>query len=392
MLTEDELLAPDPATAVLADACHLRIPSQPDWINPTVEYLVHRAVRCGAVAADRETKLTIALHEALTNAIIHGNLGISSDLKESGDDAFLRAVAARLTDPVHATRVVDVRASYDGQVARWVMHDQGSGFDAHAALRRLDEVEPDLCRLSGRGLLMMRAFTDELRYEDGGRRLELSIYRQSERERRSQPRVPTNALVQLTPLDEQGQPAGAERGAISRNVSTDGLAFVASGDVPAGRVLLRIPAASGERPVEVMAEIRRWQPMGGNVIEVGCRFETPLDWPNHTSEVQPDELARLVERLSGGTARPDERRRAPRLPFAGRVEVLLSSGEVRNGYGRDLSRGGIAFLCSGEVPLEVVQLRLAVGEGEAITVRAQVLRATKLIEGFYDVGARFVLG
>src|SRR4051812_26817240 len=104
---------PDPAGAVLADSCHLRIPSQPQWITPTVDYLAGRAVRCGAVPAARQTKLTIALHEALTNAIIHGNLNISSELKERGDDEFFRAVTERLADPAHATRVVDVRMDYD---------------------------------------------------------------------------------------------------------------------------------------------------------------------------------------------------------------------------------------------------------------------------------------
>src|SRR5262245_767249 len=178
-MSEHAAHPPNPAATIQTDHCHLRIPSQPDWIGPTVEYLVHRAVSCGAVGPDRHSKLMIALHEALTNAVIHRNLGISSELKERDDDEYCRAVSERLADPAHATRVVDVQASYDGHVARWVLHDQGSGFDAPAALRKLDEQEPDLYRVSGRGLLLMRAFTDELRYEDGGRRLVLTIYRRS---------------------------------------------------------------------------------------------------------------------------------------------------------------------------------------------------------------------
>src|SRR3954452_12712935 len=98
---DQQPLAPDPATAVLADHCHLRIPSQPDWIGPTAEYLVQRALRCGAIGPAGEMKLTIALHEAVTNAVIHGNLGISSELKEHGGDAFFRAVKERLADPAH---------------------------------------------------------------------------------------------------------------------------------------------------------------------------------------------------------------------------------------------------------------------------------------------------
>src|SRR5262249_48070182 len=112
--------SPDLTTAILADACHLRIPSQPDWITPTVDYLIARALRSGAIDPDRDHKLTIALHEALTNAIIHGNLGISSELKERGDEEFFRAVRERMADPDRASRVVDIQASYDGRAARWV--------------------------------------------------------------------------------------------------------------------------------------------------------------------------------------------------------------------------------------------------------------------------------
>src|SRR5262245_44047741 len=97
-----------PPTAAGTDHCHLRIPSEPEWIEPTVDYLVRRATRCGAVAPTRANRLMMALHEALTNSVIHGNLGISSALREQSDEAFALAVTARCADPAHARRVVDV--------------------------------------------------------------------------------------------------------------------------------------------------------------------------------------------------------------------------------------------------------------------------------------------
>src|SRR5262245_61286706 len=131
--------APALLDAVVTDLCHLRIPSLPGWVEPTVDYLVQRASQCGAVAAGRADRLMLALHEGLTNAVIHGNLGISSDLKERDDDSFVRTVAARSTDEAFAGKVVEIRASFDGRVARWTIVDQGDGFDYEAALRRLDE-------------------------------------------------------------------------------------------------------------------------------------------------------------------------------------------------------------------------------------------------------------
>src|SRR5262249_21967675 len=146
-----------------------------------------------------------------------------------GDDEFFRAVTERLADPAHATRVVDVRMDYDGRRASWVMHDQGSGFDAPAVMRKLDEDAPDVTRASGRGLLMIRAFTDEMRYDDRGRRLTMVIYRHPEQERRQQERWPACVPVQVTPLDAAG---GDPCDAVGRNLSSGGLAFVAAGGAP----------------------------------------------------------------------------------------------------------------------------------------------------------------
>lgn len=380
---------PDPASAVLADHCHLRIPSLPDWIGPTVDYLVARAIRCGAIHPDREAKITIALSEALTNAIIHGNLGISSELKENGDDEFARIVADRCADPARASQVVDIQASYDSHCARWAIHDQGSGFDADAALRRLDESELDIFKPSGRGLLLIRAFTDEMHYEDGGRRL-LMMIRRSGEDRRRQRRWTHFGPIRVTPLDDAGRPEpGADRDVVGRNISTGGIAFLADGLAPGKRVRLTLP---GEQPVEVQAEVRHWQRLGENVVEVGCRFEAPAGWKGEgdTADSHPKGLARLIERLDESRAPQHERRTSPRLPYTANIEVELSSGEVKRGFGRDLSHGGIAFLSACPLPLEVVWLRLPHGNEEPIVVRARIVRSTRLIEDFYDNGARFV--
>src|SRR5437763_1947522 len=88
---------------IVAERTHLVIPSMPNWIEPTVEFLRQKAVLGGACQETRSGKLLIALHEAITNAIIHGNLELSSDLKEQGDSMFAEALAQRCTDPTLAS-------------------------------------------------------------------------------------------------------------------------------------------------------------------------------------------------------------------------------------------------------------------------------------------------
>src|SRR5262249_46447822 len=130
---------PDISGAFTADSCHLRIPSRIGWIEPTVAHLVARATQCGAVRPARAGRVTLALHQGRTNAVIHGNLDVSSELKETGDHSFAQAIAAREADPAYSARVVDIQARYDGRTIAWTFTDQGKGFDHAQALRRLEE-------------------------------------------------------------------------------------------------------------------------------------------------------------------------------------------------------------------------------------------------------------
>src|SRR5439155_4922072 len=91
----------------------LCLPSRPDWIEACAEYLRQRAVLSGACQESRSGKLLVALHEAISNAIVHGNLELSSRLKELGDDTFAEALAQRASDPTFCDRVVDIVVDYE---------------------------------------------------------------------------------------------------------------------------------------------------------------------------------------------------------------------------------------------------------------------------------------
>jgi anti-sigma regulatory factor (Ser/Thr protein kinase) len=371
---------------------HLRVPGLPDWVEPTTDYLVARARQSGAVTAERARRLMTALHEALTNAVIHGTLGISSELKERGDDSFVKAVAARCADPAYAGRVVEVRVSHDEQVSRWAISDEGAGFDAAAALRRLDQDAPDPSQASGRGLILIRAFVDEMRYEDHGRRLVLGLRRPATEEQRAQPRRDVSRPVRVVPIDASGEidwPAAHE--ALMRNVSGDGLALLQAVPAPAGRVLITIPTP-GE-PVAVVAEVRHWHEVGDSVVEVGCRFERPVRLADLGIECLDDPggaaVATLVQRLAEQQRPARERRSAPRVAYTESIQVEVEGQPPIKAFGRDLSRGGVSFFTTGSVPSGVIALSLPAGE-DCIRLRAQVVRCTRLTEGFHEVAARFV--
>ena len=55
----------------------IEIPSEFEWINRTVSYMEHHAREISWGDSINVNRVTLPLHEALTNAIVHGNLEVS---------------------------------------------------------------------------------------------------------------------------------------------------------------------------------------------------------------------------------------------------------------------------------------------------------------------------
>jgi anti-sigma regulatory factor (Ser/Thr protein kinase) len=392
---EAEATTPNLPLAVLSEQTYLRIPTCLDWIEPTVEYLKNKAVACGVCQESRALKLTLALHEAFTNSLIHGNLELASDLKEQSANAFALALAARAADPRYASRFLHVRVSYDGDRCVWVLTDEGKGFNVEEVLRRSVGVGPDCVLASGRGIALMRAFLDDVHYELGGRRVVLTLLRTSGEEKRQHARQAFQGRVQVAPIRPDGSPDWeAAYEAVARNLSSDGMALLQSRLESTDRILIGL--FTHGNPIYLPAEIRHWQTIGDNVVELGCRFESPPQpgpsSPPLSVPAEEQALDALVARCSHDPLAPDDRRDFPRVRYTERIGIVSDAAdEVQYGFARDLSKGGIAFIAT--APLPYVEKRLLLPQGEdhlPLAVRAQVVRCTKIGDGFYDVGARFV--
>lgn len=117
---------------------------------------------------DQTTRIRvgIALEEAILNGILHGNLEVSSELKQRGDEAYYRLAEDRRQQPPYVDRRLYVRAKLSATSAVYQVRDDGPGFDP----RQLpDPTDPaNLGQTSGRGLLLIRTFMDEVTYNDTG--------------------------------------------------------------------------------------------------------------------------------------------------------------------------------------------------------------------------------
>ncbi|QDT07609.1 Nitrogen regulation protein NR(I) [Rubripirellula lacrimiformis] len=112
-------------------------------------------------------QIAMALDEALVNAIIHGNLEVSSDLRQTNDgQAYVDKISQRKSESPYRDRKLHVILDANRDLATFTIRDEGNGFDC-AELR--DPTNPEnLERAGGRGLLLIHAFMDEVSHNDVG--------------------------------------------------------------------------------------------------------------------------------------------------------------------------------------------------------------------------------
>ena len=117
-------------------------------------------------------QIAMALDEALLNAMIHGNLEVSSELRQSDDGApYVNMIAKRKQEAPYNDRKVNIKLEASNEQVTFTIRDDGPGFDA-AALR--DPTDPEnIERAGGRGLLLINAFMDEVSHNEVGNEIRM---------------------------------------------------------------------------------------------------------------------------------------------------------------------------------------------------------------------------
>jgi serine/threonine-protein kinase RsbW len=116
------------------------LPSEVEAISPLVDQLMLWIRKCNCVP-ERETEVEIALREALANAVIHGN-------------------------HENPQKYVHIRCCCKRDEVSVAVKDEGRGFDINKVA---DPTAPEnMGSIHGRGILLMKAFMDDVRFEEGG--------------------------------------------------------------------------------------------------------------------------------------------------------------------------------------------------------------------------------
>ena len=117
-------------------------------------------------------RIRLAVEEALFNALFRGNLEISSQLRFADRGAYEETVQSRLTELPYRDRRIHVSWTISRKAVTVAVKDDGAGFDFSAVANRPENVDFDT--VFGRGLLIMRTFMDEIRFNENGNEVTLT--------------------------------------------------------------------------------------------------------------------------------------------------------------------------------------------------------------------------
>ena len=130
----------------------------------------------GLIDPDRKINLQIALTELILNAIEHGNCRIGYEEKShwmQEGRSIADLVAEKCKDPAIRSRKVFFEWDIRSDRSKFVVRDQGEGFNVLAYRKKLQTASPD--ELHGRGIMLARSFVSKLAYNRKGNEVAITL-------------------------------------------------------------------------------------------------------------------------------------------------------------------------------------------------------------------------
>jgi CheY-like chemotaxis protein/anti-sigma regulatory factor (Ser/Thr protein kinase) len=145
---------------------HFILGNDPNLIPSLINHVQSLVSSVGLCDEASVIRVCIALEEALRNAMFHGNLELTSEQREGDAAEYQRLIDERTSSEPYARRQLQVTVEVSPRSGRFVISDQGPGFDP---TKLPDPTDPEnLERVSGRGLLLMRTFMDVVTFNASG--------------------------------------------------------------------------------------------------------------------------------------------------------------------------------------------------------------------------------
>lgn len=156
---------------LVSECVHFRFRSNELDIAGLVRHLKDRLLGLGFATSTNVDVIAMAYHEALVNALEHGNLELDSSHKDdllSGKNAFESQYRERLLNPKYISRCIDVKVDITPERFQLEITDEGPGFDAESIKHITDSASR---KSFGRGLSMIHMVMDEVTHNAKGNQI-----------------------------------------------------------------------------------------------------------------------------------------------------------------------------------------------------------------------------
>lgn len=144
-------------------------------VEAIVQVIIRDLIAFGFCTESDSIRISLAIREAIENAVEHGNLELPSGHKHKeymiNPQAFLRWKEERLRDPHYGERKIVVAFICDSAIMKVTVTDEGSGFDTSLLPLQLEEGIAMDRELHGYNL--MRFSMDEVVYNEKGNQVTL---------------------------------------------------------------------------------------------------------------------------------------------------------------------------------------------------------------------------
>jgi CheY-like chemotaxis protein/anti-sigma regulatory factor (Ser/Thr protein kinase) len=173
---------PDPDQARLIESLEeiqvrYSIANDNSLVAPLIKRLERSVLELGICSHAEVIRMAVALSEAITNAIDHGNLELDSELRQDDERVYHRLGDERRKQSPYRERRVRINVGVTRSEATFAIRDEGPGFDV---TKLPDPTDPaNLCRIGGRGLLLIRTLMDDVRFNNLGNEIILLKRKQS---------------------------------------------------------------------------------------------------------------------------------------------------------------------------------------------------------------------
>lgn len=146
------------------------IPSKSQHVKSLANSLkTHYELFCDKYDLD-SYRINLCLLEALTNAIIHGNLEIDSAIKEESWEEFDQMIQIREQQAVYANRNIIINAEFNSRRIKFEIEDEGQGFDPDSLPNFHDPLNLEK---SGRGLFLIHSYMDQVVWNKKGNKIQM---------------------------------------------------------------------------------------------------------------------------------------------------------------------------------------------------------------------------